>query len=528
MTGPGRFARQALVLSPYRWDFGESDDGEAISQQLRDLPDYTNGVTYTENATVDSTGVGVADFEGWADMQVVHVVSHGARLCKDGKCRAVVAARVLPTGAAELFESTVRGLDLEVEIGPTTPRLHILLGADFFRDQYPTGLADSVVFLNGCSTFGPGATDLADAIRGSGSVVLGWSRPVGSAAAQAASLGMYEELAGNGRPVGDALQHIGVLATDTPSNSTLTSTGRALGGDLRIREVVDFESAASGEPLAAGASVQLVGESGDGAPDAVEWRLQVDGIAPAAAPASIVQVTIDGHAASPVAVATGIADANDSWELSGSLQLGVDISAPHPALFEATVALSDGGFSMDSVAAVLVGAPEPTPEIQAPMGLVARGNVTERSEVVPGVDRVATAELVFTLSPGAGPRYFAYDVTGGTMTVSQNGTTTDGSCTHAYGPSAFELDAEMASGGFIIDTGTSPPTFSGSVNVTGPEIEVQKTCTGEYAYLTGPYGTRASAVFIQVFDEEDWPVVDGRVSGASLYGERTFDISASE
>jgi hypothetical protein len=292
--------------------------------------------------------------------------------------------------------------------------------------------------------------------------------------------------------------------------------------------VVDFESTQNGDPLVAGATVPLVGKSGDGVPDAASWRLQIDGINPAAAPTTVVLVTIDGHAAVPVTVATGTADANDSWQLSGNLQLGVDVSAPHPALFEVTVALPDGGTSVDSVSAVLVGESEPTPEVVAPMGSVASGKVSDRSEVVPGVDRVATAELIFTLSPGAGPRYFAYDVTGGTMTLSQSGTTTDGSCTHAFGPTEFELDSENASGGFIIDTGTSPPTFSGSVNVTGPEIEVQKTCTGEYAYLTGPYSTRASAVFIQVFDDENWPVVDGRVSGVSLYGDRTFDISAAE
>jgi hypothetical protein len=530
VTGPGRSERQAVVLSPYRWDFGDSDDGNAVAERLRELPDYAGGVTYAENATVDSSEVTVDDFKSWDDKQVVHVVSHGARLCTAGKCRAFVAAHALPGGIADLFLSTTRGLDLELEIGPTTPRFNVVLGADFFRDQYPGGLTDSVVFLNGCSTFGPGATDLADAIRGSGSVVLGWSRPVGSAAAQGASLAVYEELAGHGRPVGDALEHVGSLVTDTDANSTLTSTGRALGGDVRIREVVDFESAASGEPLAAGASVPIIGKSGDGVADTVEWRLQVDGIESAPAATAVVQVTIDGHAAAPVNVATGVADANDSWELTGSLALGVDISAPHPALFEATIALPDGGTSIDAVSTVLVAGSEPTPQVEAPLGPVARGVLTDRSEIVPGVERIAEAELVFTLSPDAGPRYFQYEVSGGTMTMSQSGTTTDGSCTHKFGPTEFELDSESLSGGFTIDMGSSPPTFSGSVTVTGPEIEVQQTCTGEYAYLTGPYGTRAAAVFIQVFSSEEpvVPVVDGRVSGSSLYGNRTFEISASE
>ena len=529
VTGPGRAERHALVLSPYRWDFADSDDGAAVAERLRELPEYANGVTYAENATTESTEVNVDDFLGWADMQVIHVVSHGVRICKGGKCRAVVAANALPGGTANLFLSPLRGLELGVQVGPPTrPKFNVLLGADFFRDHYRGGLTDAVVFLNGCSTFGAGATDLADAIRGSGSVVLGWNKTVSTTGAYDAAIGMYKELAGNGRPVGDALKHIGELATDSPTTALLSSTGRAAGGDLRIRDVIDLEDTTSGEPLAAGAAVRIVGEPGDGNPDAVHWRLQVDGIEPVAAASAVVQVTVDGHAAPPVMVATGASEANDSWELSGLLDLGVDISAPHPAQFEATLTLPEGGSSVDSVSAVLVAGSEPTPAIEAPMGGVARGHVTDRTEVVPGVYALAEADLVFTLSPGAGPRYFAYDVTGGALTFSQSGTIPDGSCTHSFGPTEFELDPEWLSGGFSIDTGTTPPTFSGSVIVTGPEIEVQKNCTGEYAYLTGPYHTRASAVFIQVFSDEPLPVVGDQISGASLYGDRTFEISASQ
>ena len=85
-----------------------------------------------------------------------------------------------------------------------------------------------------------------------------------------------------------------------------------------------------------------------------------------------------------------------------------------------------------------------------------------------------------------------------------------------------------ANEGFYIRTSTSPPTFEGSVHVEDPIFEVMQTCYGEYAYLTGPYSTRAQAYFIHVFSDEARPVVGDRISGTSLYGDSTFDISRVE
>jgi len=88
VAGAGQSERRGRVLSPFRWDFGASDDGQAVAERLRQLPDYANGVDYAENSTLSGSDVTVDDFRGWQGLQVVHVVSHGFRLCKDGKCRA--------------------------------------------------------------------------------------------------------------------------------------------------------------------------------------------------------------------------------------------------------------------------------------------------------------------------------------------------------------------------------------------------------------------------------------------------------
>ena len=544
VTGPGRTERRALVLSPYKWDFGESDDGQSVAQRLGEIPEYANGVTYAGNAAIASTDVTADDFRGWRELQVVHVVSHGMRQCRDGTCRAVLAAYALPGAVADIWPSGTRGLELEVVIEPSTPanpspapKHNALLGADFFRDAYRGGLEDTVVFLNGCATFGPGATDLADAIRGDTSVVLGWSRPVDNIAAEAAAGALYGELASRGRTVGEALERMSDLANSESQDgagqmvaTTLSSSGRKLGGDLRIRDVVEFQDAEAGGPLAEGAAVQLVGEPNDGAPDSVGWQLRVDGIEAQAAGSAVVQVTIDGHVATPVAVSTGTSDATDSWLLSGTLNLGVDASSPHPAHFEASLELPEGGQSVDVVAAVLVGEADPTPAAPS-MGTVWRGEATYTLEVSAGVKHTAHADLIFTLERVTDGAIFSYELSGGMMTYAVSGTETapDG-CKHDLAPVELAINPDDSDANFVIDTRNSPPTFYGHAFIYGPAVEVMQTCYGEYAYLTGPYSTRANGIFMSVAPDERGTVENDRISGteADRFSSWTFEIFRSE
>ena len=150
----------------------------------------------------------------------------------------------------------------------------------------------------------------------------------------------------------------------------------------------------------------------------------------------------------------------------------------------------------------------------------------------PGVWFEAEADLVFTLDPSTAQyRYLVYDVTGGTMTFSVSGTEPDGGCRSTLAPFEVPVTPDNSSGGFRIDTESTPPLFDGSVSIDGPEVDVmQSECSAEFAYLNGPYGTRASGNFIQVFSGEEpaVQVVDDRVTGVSLYGDRTFDLVRSE
>ena len=60
--------------------------------RLRDDRGLPSGVEFPSNKSKTDSKVNVSSFKGWGDLEVVHVVSHGTRICKDSSCRAVIAA----------------------------------------------------------------------------------------------------------------------------------------------------------------------------------------------------------------------------------------------------------------------------------------------------------------------------------------------------------------------------------------------------------------------------------------------------
>ena len=89
------------------------------------------------------------------------------------------------------------------------------LTADFFRIHYPAGLDNTLVFLDACQSFGPQATDLVDAIKGSTTVVFGWTEPVYSNDATATAVALYKALSERGYPAEVAYAHLGALKNGT-------------------------------------------------------------------------------------------------------------------------------------------------------------------------------------------------------------------------------------------------------------------------------------------------------------------------
>jgi hypothetical protein len=511
ITGGLVAQRMALVLSPMLWDFGESDDGAPVAEILELTRGYESGVTYRSNVSEDSTDVDIDDFRGWHDYDVVHVSSHGTRLCKVSPCRAVIIATLYGGALADLPERGQPGVEI---IKSVHRRTFLGLSADFFRDQYPGGLEDTIVFFNACETYGAGsptnrATDLGDAIRGTTSVYLGWSEVVNSENATLASVALFQGLSQRGLTIGDGHAAIGELQVDQDPDGKQAVLGvseRAAGGDLRIRDVVSLRSKASGAQMAGGESVAIEGKVGDGQPDAVPYRVLVEGMDATAAAEATVHVSAGEREAPPVAASSGTQAPDGSWTLQGAIALDHDVTAPEPADLRAWVELPDSGLSEHRTSATLVGS--------SPLGSAWTGTASDVFNLTAdGLVKIrATAELTFTLAPGQEPgaRYVRYEQTAGTMTWQTIGTDSEG-CASLSPLLTIPITSEIASNAEIsFDTSTTPIEYRATSQVTnGPEVVVTQTCPDK----TKTYTTRANATFILAFSDEHRTVVADQISG---------------
>ena len=174
-----------------------------------------------------STDVGVADFKGWRNDQVVHVSSHGATALQALACRAIIAAGILTGPAAAVPEA---GVDL---LKSADGRTYIALGADFFRRQYRAGWTGRSSSSTPAARTAPKATDLGDTIRGQTSVFLGWTEPVDSVAAQDAATALYASLGRDGFAVDAAYDALGKLQVDATPGGKKARLKRGRPGDGR-------------------------------------------------------------------------------------------------------------------------------------------------------------------------------------------------------------------------------------------------------------------------------------------------------
>ena len=342
--------KRALVLSPYLWDFGASDDGATVAGILKNTRGYEGNVTFVSTPVKTTFTITAASFKGWDAYDVVHVVSHGVRLCDGAGCRALIAVHDLPNGILDLVEGLDTGPQMAVITGTEilfgAKRSLLMLNADFFLAEYPGGLSDAIVFFNACKTAGSNATDLSDAIRGTSSVYLGWSQSVDSGHALAAAEAFYNSLSDGGWPAETAHDHLGGLQTDssvTPA-ATLVIDGGQDGYDLRIREVVMLLDPDLGTELKDNTLVIIDGMFADGVPDEVPFVVDVDGFSQEDAAGVEVHVSVDGHEISK-ALASGVNEGAGQWQVSGQVPLNEDIPDERPANMRAWIDLPDGGIS---------------------------------------------------------------------------------------------------------------------------------------------------------------------------------------
>jgi hypothetical protein len=353
--------KQAVVLSPFLWDFGATDDGPGVASILEGTRGYEGGVRFAANESIDATNVTIDSFRAWDGYDVVHVATHGAVLCKPLPwCRTGIAASVLH-GALPKEEGVTearvlvpaikaiphRGWELAVAVHPLA-KVYVpivILTADFFRDQYPGGLDNAIIFFNACDSLGAGGTDLADAVSGSKSIYLGWDRSVDTTAAGVAGIALYEEMSETGHTLGESFEILGALRTDAKTGARLDHTPRKAGGDLRIRDIVYLRHPDSGEILDTSAPVSIEGVPGDGENDSVPWVVEVEGITAEEASGATLHVAIDGVEAEPEDLSAWAADIDDMRRVTGLLDLGYDVEGDITVDARAWVELPSGGIS---------------------------------------------------------------------------------------------------------------------------------------------------------------------------------------
>ncbi len=518
IAGPDVEEKKAVVLSPMLWDFAEADDGPSVAEILAGTRGYEGRVEFLANESTDVTNVTVDSFKGWKDLQVVHVVTHGTRLCKIAPCRAVIAAQLVrgdgPGGEGVITEAlkhqelTDRGLEigkaegsrgLELEL----PLAVVLLTADFFRDQYSGGLDDTLVFFNACKTFGAEATDLADAIRGNTSVFLGWTGSVEVNAAFSAAVALYEDLSEGGYPVEVAFDRLDGLEFDGYGSQLLFGK-RADGDGLRIRDVVELLDPASGELLSSSTTINIIGEQGDGEPDSVPYAIQIDGMTKELAPSVTLHVSINGLEIGPQAITNGESNDKDQWIVRGEAPLGFDIEEDTTVDFRAWAELHSGGESDDQTTATVTGT-EPI------MGYtwILESTVSVDHNGGRILESTATLTLEFEEGQAWDEPHPRYVVTGGTAAYGDRNASAFG-CTYSGGGLSFDVTADMSPSnrdeGFTLnaltfDTTLTPVEYSGVIFTKGPDDSVVQDCTAldpeTYGIDTISYGGNATWLFVE-------------------------------
>jgi hypothetical protein len=485
VVGPESEEKKALVLSPFHWQFPALDDAPSVSAILSGTRGYGNGVRYLANDAESGVAVGLESFMGWEEYQVVHVSTHGRRICYEGACKATLVAglleNLLPAGpgtkAEKLHALTFQGVTYAK--GEKTGLEYLVLNADFFRSQYPAGLDNTVVFLNACQSFGPQATDLVAAIQGSTSVVLGWTESVYVADATAAAVALYEALSDRGYPAEVGLDQLGDLkvgdAVTGQSSPELRMSKRPAGGDLRIRDVVSLLHPGSANILTASDRVPIQGTQGDGIPDAAPYLVRVDGVKPQLAAEMMVHVSIDGVEADPVPLTSGQVDGEDRWLVGGAVPLSFDLEEETPVTFRAWVNLHSGGESRHETGATLSGE-------QPIMGTVWELEAVQTSGWTGGIPHTpytATARLTLRFAPDQAatepsPRYI---VTGGTVTYAWTHSFYD--CTYSAPTITFEVTPQVSQDSrLFFDTTRNPVGYYGVIYTQGPDFESSERCAG--------------------------------------------------
>ncbi|MCG3128023.1 MAG: hypothetical protein CHACPFDD_02896 [Phycisphaerae bacterium] len=510
VVGDDPEAKSALILAPFEYQFRVHDDGAAVARILEATRGYEGRVTYLENSSKDAKTVGIEQFKGWDAYDVVLVTGHGSSMCVDGYCMNVILTGDTYTSAAELAGITDPGVNTIHIAG--VDRGQLALSPDFFRHHYGAGLENTIIFFNACKSYGAGPNDggsLSNALLGPGSVYLGWSEVVHADVAYSASVSLFQSLADQGVTAWSALDQLGDRAIDryTRKNGEAVEAwlllDRPADGDLRAREVITLEYPGGGD-LTSDAQVRVIGEALDGKVDRVPFQVLVEGIEEWEAEFATVVATVEGHDSDPIAVSSGERAGPREYRVRGEIEY-VDVAPEQTVEMRAEVRLPEGGTSEHTLTTNLTA--EQGPETWT-------GEATSSLQIILGGGGVVNVSAVVTLQQtehSIGKPTKRLKVTGGTMYWSRTGTVSrflDGDCSYSAGP--IEVPIQPEDGEIIIDTTTSPPTYTMHGFTNGPTVRCAENC-GDYAFSTSADGVWIPAItdYGQFFVTPDGAHIEG-------------------
>lgn len=469
VAGDGSDERRALVLSPFAWQFTGIDDAPIVAGLLNGTRGFEGRVQLMAAATQTSAPLPLSLFKSWENFDVVHVSSHGITKCEDGVCRAMLSVAI-DNRPIEQVKADWGEPGVTFMVGSESGDRYISITADFFRDNYPAGVGNTLVYLSACQTLTSADTDLADVIRGSKGVVVGWSEAVQIGPGMLAAAAFYKRLAEDGVTARTAHADIGALAVNHWSDgkgqtfhAMLRVTDRKEGGDLRIRDIVWLENPAGGAPLSDNDIIAIRGMPGDGAPDTIPFRIRVDGLD--APPADFtIRVEIGGVAAAPLTLA-GAQPAGDRVRvLTGMVAMGRDVQDGEELELSATVELPDRGTSRASATITVSG----DPGYWVGKAIFIR-ETEDTQEVAESLD------LRFDYNPDLD----RYDLTSGTLTWYAQGVSLGPKgedCRYTHGPLPIILPPGSA---FLsISNDFTPARYTVHGSYEGPVTTIPTSCPG--------------------------------------------------
>lgn len=301
-----RETKQALVLSPYAWDFA-NDDGPVVRDILQSNRNFEGNVTYKENSYEGQNNIGILDFVGWDQYEVVHLSTHGILACrpaKDGEIEIVsggnsnLCKSLIDTGykfkdekAYEEAKSKWKGIP-----GVAMSKSTLYLSSTFFGVSASSPLENTVVSFSACEM--GIQTDMPNMI--SGNMVSGdffyWTKTVNDSDALAAFKKLYEDSVVKGIDISTAYNLMpDSLKTGLPSsmdttfkdeNGTIVKSSFETTTDFKhvsvqspqhVVETVTMIDPVTDVIVDDGAVFEFIGETGDNTPDKMNITFRLNG-----------------------------------------------------------------------------------------------------------------------------------------------------------------------------------------------------------------------------------------------------------